>query len=101
MRDDYYRTFDRFMASLPSEPASVGADAYFNRIEPRFDALRADVRSAAPSESGSDAQKVGRGRAGVGPRAVHDARDRGRAGDRGARAGLHARHPHRDARYAN
>ena len=40
-RDDYYSAFDQFMASLPSEPENRGADSYFDRIEPRFDTLRA------------------------------------------------------------
>ena len=41
-RDEYYRAFDRFLASLPSAPGLRGADAYFSAIEPLFNKLRAD-----------------------------------------------------------
>ena len=63
-RDDYYSAFDQFMASLPSEPATLGADSYFDRIEPRFDTLRATcdqllhLNQAAMLRKSAEAERV-------------------------------------------
>src|SRR4249920_1357781 len=39
-RDEYYRSFDQFLAALPSGTGDRGPDAYFSTMEPRFNELR-------------------------------------------------------------